>query len=129
MSWNIGSQLATTDSGPCSNRSRMSRWLWRTLACVTITPFGESVDPDVYWRRARVSPPTSGNTHAGSGPARTSSVVTISSAAASPSRRPTVSARAAVVRMTAGRASATIASRRARERRPPTGAGTAVAPA
>src|SRR4028119_943910 len=38
----------------------MARWLWTRLVCVTITPLGVEVDPEVYWRKATASPSGTG---------------------------------------------------------------------
>ncbi len=43
---------------PTSQERMEMRRIWaRRLACVTITPLGAEVDPDVYWRKARSSGP------------------------------------------------------------------------
>ena len=55
MSWYGGSQESPTrfGSGPML-RNSTSQLLIR-LSCVRQTPFGDPVDPDVYWIRARSS--------------------------------------------------------------------------
>ena len=47
QSWYIGSQPAITDSLDCRNARRIISWFCIRLRCVTITPFGGPVVPDV----------------------------------------------------------------------------------
>src|SRR4051812_32243462 len=60
MSWNSGSQLAmrlgrSWPSGVWPKDLSICHWFQAMLLWVTITPFGESVEPEVYWRKATVS--------------------------------------------------------------------------
>jgi hypothetical protein len=98
MSWNIGSQLTMTDSGVCSNCTRISSSLCRMFACVTITPLATPVEPDVYCRRASEPPSISGRVHPASDPAIASSVPTTARRGAASSRRLTVLTRPPGVR-------------------------------
>src|SRR5260370_9853039 len=55
MSWYGGSQITPTES-----RFRLNfRWitceLCKMFACVSVTPRGAAVDPEVYWRIATLS--------------------------------------------------------------------------
>ncbi len=51
-SWYPGSQLQKTSSGTRSSVVVKASWWCSTFACVTTTPLGLLVDPEVYWRNA-----------------------------------------------------------------------------
>ncbi|CAM3855991.1 hypothetical protein COSO111634_27180 [Corallococcus soli] len=59
MSWYGGSQMTPTLSRRTWNAPEMSPRLCSRFACVSITPLGVPVLPDVYWRNASDSAPTS----------------------------------------------------------------------
>src|SRR6266540_3640121 len=63
MSWYGGSHETPTVSWEQPNvRYAVSR-LWSKFPWLTITPFGSEVDPDVYWRKARVAAEDPGFCH------------------------------------------------------------------
>jgi hypothetical protein len=59
MSWYSGSQLTNTSLGVACTVGAMARMLASRLACVSATPFGLPVLPEVYWMKAMSSPRTS----------------------------------------------------------------------
>jgi hypothetical protein len=48
MSWNSGSQPTQRISPPCPNISRIIALFATRFSWLSITPFGELVEPDVY---------------------------------------------------------------------------------
>src|SRR5262245_13144375 len=55
----------------------MTFWLCKTFEWVTMTPFGEPVAPDVYWRMAMSVPLDEGGFQSGSAPLNSPVVETI----------------------------------------------------
>ena len=51
MSWYSGSQLTTTSEGTACTAKPMPRMFASTFACVSVTPFGSPVLPEVYWMK------------------------------------------------------------------------------
>ncbi len=105
-----------TDSPSARRRRRIISSLCSRLPWLTITPFGAPVEPEVYWRKASVSP-----SGAGSRPGVGRAFVRATrwrASAAPPARRSrrraarTSRARCPVVRATRASASATMARRR-----------------
>src|SRR5260370_38310495 len=83
MSWNVGShETITLVSSWFHARSNMEQ-LWSRLPCVTSTPLGTDVDPDVYWTTPSVSASMDGSRHSSARPSDTSSVAIHSSDASS----------------------------------------------
>src|SRR4029450_2531317 len=60
MSWNRGSQLTPTSWGPNPSPAGppIACTFAARLACVSTTPFGCDVEPEVNWSRATASPST-----------------------------------------------------------------------
>ncbi len=83
MSWYGGSQMTPTLSSRTSKAWEMSPRLCSRLPCVSRTPFGSPVEPDVYWRNASVSSAASGRRQPDSTPSGSASVATQRSAASS----------------------------------------------
>ncbi len=88
------------------------------LPWLSITPLGAPVEPDVYWRKARVSLRSGGLRQVGEPSAGVSveSQVIASSSGASSKNAPAISRIVEVVSTTRGLASATMPRRRGRER-------------
>src|SRR4051794_32468458 len=61
MSWYSGSQNTDVLSAPRRKPALISRALWNRLPCVTMTPLGVLVDPDVYCKNASRSGVTPGS--------------------------------------------------------------------
>jgi len=55
MSWYSGSQLTNTSRGVASIACAIARMLASRLACVSTTPLGLPVLPEVYWMNAMSS--------------------------------------------------------------------------
>ena len=51
-SWKNGAQPTTVESASWPKARWIIRSLARRLPCVTMTPLGSAVEPDVYWRNA-----------------------------------------------------------------------------
>ncbi len=58
MSWYSGSQLTKTSRGVACTTCAIARMLASRLACVSATPLGLPVLPEVYWMKAMSSPRT-----------------------------------------------------------------------
>ncbi len=52
MSWYGGSQETIAESASCSSRRWIARRLCSRLSSPTMTPLGDEVEPEVYWRNA-----------------------------------------------------------------------------
>ncbi len=115
MSWYEGSHETKTESGVNRPMRAISRELWRRFAWVTITPRGEAVEPEVYWRKATPSRSGRGGLQSADRSGSRLSVAIQGTApscgpwARSPSR---IEWTSAVVRTSRGRASATIPASR-----------------
>ena len=60
MSWKLGSQNTPDWLRVISKACMIRSELWSRFSCDSITPLGVPVEPLVYWRKASVSPLTSG---------------------------------------------------------------------
>ena len=115
MSWYRGNQPITTELSSWRNARWISASLWRRLPWLTATPLGVLVEPEVYCRKARLSPPRCGGLQS---PARLSglSSIAIQAAGSSPTSAIMAGSRrantAAVVNATRGAASSTMDFRR-----------------
>src|SRR5512132_1136180 len=74
MSWYRGNQLTMRLDAPNSQTRCIILRLWKRFPYVTITPLGVPVDPEVYWRKASVSPVTAGPCQPASAPSGIASV-------------------------------------------------------
>ncbi|CAM3253095.1 hypothetical protein COSO111634_08375 [Corallococcus soli] len=136
MSWYGGSQMMATLSVRASNACWMSPRLWTRLPCVSITPLGVPVEPDVYWRNASESDFSAGAFHPAAASFGTVSVATHfspRSSGACSNRYSTIDSTNDVVNTTVARASWMMARSRGSVRSSRMGsggyAGTAAAPA
>src|SRR4051794_16225708 len=119
MSWYGGSHTTTRLSSECPKKRWISPRLCSRLACVSITPRGLAVEPEVYWRKASAAPPRGPGVHASAIASATSAVASQRTASSEGVRRaisPDASSSSGVVSASAGRASARIASSRSSER-------------
>lgn len=119
MSWKSGSQ----DMPRVLPVVRNARWiraeLCSRLPCVSTTPRGAEVEPEVYWRNATVSAPTDGCAHSPASDSGTRSVASSRSTsitAPSGSSGSSRSRTAAVVSATVAPQSATMSTSRSTER-------------
>ena len=60
MSWKCGNQPAPVSVESIARALAIAASLWSRFACVTTTPFGSLLEPEVYCRNATVSPRRSG---------------------------------------------------------------------
>src|SRR5574342_888080 len=83
MSWYGGSQLTPTSCAEGSNPQWINSELCQRFACVSRTPLGSAVEPEVYWMMAGESASRRGGVHAVGGRWPTSSVASQSRPASS----------------------------------------------
>ncbi|GMU11507.1 hypothetical protein ASNO1_77610 [Corallococcus caeni] len=136
MSWYGGSQMTPTLSARAWNAPWISDRLCSRFPCVSITPLGVPVLPDVYWRKASVSAVTAGARHAEASSGDRASVAshfTSRSSGACSNRNSAIDSTNDVVNTTVARASWMMARSRGSVRSSREGsggyAGTATAPA
>ena len=84
MSWKCGSQPAPIAASSSSRASAITAQLCSRFAWVTMTPLGSLVEPDVYCRKAIVSPVSSGICQSPGSPSGSASVATNVTRSASP---------------------------------------------
>ena len=84
ISWKCGSQPTAVLVSSSSRASAITAALWSRFAWVTTTPLGSLVEPDVYCRKAIVSPVSSGIRQSSGSPSGSASVATQATRSASP---------------------------------------------